>query len=175
MKSGCGSTADGGEGGPGEAKTCSCGSIRNVFVQDPDLFVQVRHAQLAPVPPTWGAHETQGIQTPGDLSGAGSHDGEQVVNPAAAGGAQVPSGDSPRGALPTLSDSGCPPVKVLKSQSSVSANALVGVRRLPHGREPDHWTCGFLSAPLPHGREPDHWTCGFLSLDAEEVGVKLKS
>ena len=84
-------------------KTCSCGSIRNVFVQDPDLFVQVWHAQLAPVPPTWGAQETQGIQTPGDLSGAGPHDGKQVVNPAAAGGAQVPSGDSPRGALPTLS------------------------------------------------------------------------
>ena len=30
-------------------------------------------------------------------------------------------------------------------------------------------------APLPHGQEPDHWTCGFLSLDAEEVGVQLKS
>ena len=97
-------------------KTCSCGSIRNVFVQ-------VRHAQLAPVPPTWGAHET------GDLGSAGPRDGGQVMNPAAAGGAQVPSRDSPRGAPPTLSDSGCPPVKVLKSQSSVSANALVGVRR----------------------------------------------
>ena len=150
-------------------KTCSCGSIRNVFVQGPDSFSQVRHAQLAPVPPTWGAHET------GDLGSAGPRDGGQVMNPAAAGGAQVPSRDSPRGAPPTLSDSGCPPVKVLKSQSSVSANALVGVRRLPHGREPDHWTCGFLSAPLPHGREPDHWTCGFLSLDAEKVGMKLHS
>ena len=30
-------------------------------------------------------------------------------------------------------------------------------------------------APLPHGQEPDHWACGFLSLDAEEVGVQLKS
>ena len=83
LKSGSGGatdTVDGGEGGSREVKTCSCGSIRsvfvktcscgsirNVFVQDPDLFVQVWHAQLAPVPPTWGAHETQGIQNPGDL------------------------------------------------------------------------------------------------------------
>ena len=116
-------------------KTCSCGSICSVFVKTRscgsirNVFVQVRHAQLAPVPPTWGAHETQGIQTPGDLGSAGPRDGGQVMNPAAAGGAQVPSRDSPRGAPPTLSDSGCPPVKVLKSQSSVTANAWVGVRR----------------------------------------------
>ena len=125
-----GGTAGDGEGDTtGKAKTCSCGSIRNAFEQVPDLFEQVRFAQLAPVPPTWGAHETQGIQTPGDLGSAGPRDGGQVMNPAAAGGAQVPSRDSPRGAPPTLSDSGCPPVKVLKSQRSVSANALVGVRR----------------------------------------------
>ena len=124
----CGGTAGDGEGDTtGKAKTCSCGSIRNAFEQVPDLFEQVRFAQLAPVPPTWGAHETQGIQTPGDLSGAGPHDGKQVVNPAAAGGAQAPSGDSPRGELPTLSDSECPPVKVLKSHAT--ANAWVRVRR----------------------------------------------
>ena len=122
-------TVDGGEGGSREVKTCSCGSICSVFVKTcscgsiRNVFVQVRHAQLAPVPPMRGAHET------GDLGSAGPRDGGQVMNPAAAGGAQVPSRDSPRGAPPTLSDSGCPPVKVLKSQSSVSANALVGVRR----------------------------------------------
>ena len=136
-----GGTADdgeetgGGTAGEGDdekfvkATTCSCGSIRNAFEQVPDLFEQVRFTQLAPVPPTWGAHETQGIQTPGDLSGAGPHDGKQVVNPAAAGGAQVPSGDSPRGAPPTLSDSVCPPVKVLKSCTAAAANAWVRVRR----------------------------------------------
>ena len=78
----CGGTAGDGEGDTtGKAKTCSCGSIRNAFEQVPDSFEQVRPAQLAPVPPTWGAHETQSIQTPGDLSGAGPHDGRQVVNP----------------------------------------------------------------------------------------------